>query len=50
MQTEKKENNIFPDFIIAESAEDLKLQNKLNNSINGWTNNSILGKKYYREK
>ena len=43
VQKEKKENNIFPDFIIAESAEDLKIQNKLNNSINEWTNNSILG-------
>lgn len=42
--TEKKQNKIFPDFIVADSAEDLKMKNKLDNSINGWKNNSILGK------
>ena len=39
--TEKKQNKIFPDFIVADSAEDLKMKNKLDNSINGWKNNSI---------
>ena len=42
IQTEKK-NKIFPDFILANSADELKDQNKMNNSINGWTNGSVLG-------
>ena len=38
---EKKKNKIFPDFILAESAEELKVQKQMNNSINEWTNGSF---------
>ena len=41
---EKNKNKIFPDFILAESAEELKIQKQMNNSINGWTNGSFFNK------
>ena len=39
---EKKPKKIFPDFILADSTEDLKNSNQMNNSINEWTNGSII--------
>ena len=44
-QNEKKIKKIFPDFILADSAEDLKHNNDLNNSITAGNNNSIIGQK-----
>ena len=41
LDLDKKKNKIFPDFILAESAEELKVQKQMNNSINGWTNGSF---------
>jgi len=44
--TEKKENKIFPDFILAESNENLKINNmNLNNSITAGYNIDVINKK-----
>ena len=41
---EKKPKKIFPDFILADSTDDLKNSTQMNNSINEWTNSSIIAK------
>ena len=42
-EIEKKQKKIFPDFILADSVEDLKNADQMNNSINGWTNGTVIG-------
>ena len=44
---EKKKNKIFPDFILAESAEEIKNNKQMNNSITGWTNGSFFNQNIF---